>query len=210
MIDRRAARADAYSNSLARPSSHRQIDADAPSAPRVEGAVDDRSSLRLDASRVVRFGLACAIGLAAFGVDWAAYADNAIQTENAKPVDPTKDDWQPAYDASYNALNIGVDGTIDGYPSSWSVKNGDTLGLRVSTTAGSFRTIVTICCSFCCIAWNDVLWSACMLPTRRPVSSSGKRPLGTSIYSQIFNPIVTTHISMIKTPWRNDQSNVWR
>src|SRR5689334_22713496 len=106
----------------------------------MEGAVQFRSSFRLDGSRLFRAGLAWSIGLAAFGVDWTAHADNAIQMENAKPVDPAKDNWQPAYDSSYAALNIGIDGTIDGYPSSWSVKNGDALGLRVSTTAGSFRT----------------------------------------------------------------------
>ena len=32
--------------------------------------------------------------------------------------------------------------------------------------------------SFCCIAWNDVLWSACMPPISRPVSCCGKKPFG--------------------------------
>ncbi|GAC1543332.1 MAG: hypothetical protein NVS3B10_07590 [Polyangiales bacterium] len=91
-------------------------------------------------SRFVRFGFAAALAAAAFGVSIAAWADNPIQIENAKPVDPVKDNWQPDYDASYAAKNIGIDGIIDGYPSSWSVKNGDTLGLKVSTTAASFRT----------------------------------------------------------------------
>jgi hypothetical protein len=71
-----------------------------------------------------------------------ALGANRIQTENAQTIDPAKDSWEPAYDANYQALNIGIDGTIDGYPSKWSYQQGDTLGLRVSTTAAHFRTRV--------------------------------------------------------------------
>jgi MYXO-CTERM domain-containing protein len=88
-----------------------------------------------------RVHLSVAVSLAALCATSTAYA-NRIQDENAKPVDPTKDSWEPKYDSNYQALNIGVDGTIDGYPSHWSYKLGDTLGLRVSTTAASFRTRV--------------------------------------------------------------------
>jgi hypothetical protein len=66
-------------------------------------------------------------------------AQNRIGLENAKPV-TAADDWQPAYDANYHAMNIGVDGDVDVYPSSWSVRNGEHLGIRVSTTAHEFRT----------------------------------------------------------------------
>jgi uncharacterized protein (TIGR03382 family) len=70
-----------------------------------------------------------------------ASAKNPIQLENEKPVDPAKDNWLPALDpVTYEAKDIGINGTIDGYPSSWSYKQGDTLGLRVSTTSGKFRT----------------------------------------------------------------------
>ena len=96
----------------------------------------------MSSKRTFRLGLACVLGVAAFGFTLAAHADNAIQIENAKPVDPVKDNWQPAYDASYQAKNIGINGIVDVYPSSWSVKNGDTLGIRVSTTAAKFRTRV--------------------------------------------------------------------
>lgn len=70
-----------------------------------------------------------------------AGAKNPIQLENEKPVDPARDNWLPALDpVTYEAKNIGINGTIDGYPSEWSYKQGDTIGLRVSTTAGNFRT----------------------------------------------------------------------
>ena len=98
------------------------------------------SSLPIRTRRIRRAAVAsttallCSIGFVA-----AAHADNAIQIENKKTVDKNVDNWQPDYDASYQAKNIGIDGTIDGYPSSWSLKNGDTLGLRVSTTAAKFR-----------------------------------------------------------------------
>ncbi len=70
-----------------------------------------------------------------------AGAKNRIQLENEKPVDQTKDNWLPKLDpVTYEATEIGINGTIDGFPASWSVKNGDTLGLRVSTTSATFRT----------------------------------------------------------------------
>jgi hypothetical protein len=34
---------------------------------------------------------------------------------------------------------------------------------------------------FCCIAWNEMSWSAMMLPFKRPVSCCGKKPFGTMI-----------------------------
>jgi len=33
--------------------------------------------------------------------------------------------------------------------------------------------------SFCCIAWNEMLWSPRIDMNRRPVSCAGKKPLGT-------------------------------
>ncbi|GAC1352471.1 MAG: hypothetical protein NVSMB1_15660 [Polyangiales bacterium] len=73
----------------------------------------------------------------------AANADNAIQIENKKAVDPVKDSWLPTIDpTSGQAINLGINGTIDVYPSAWSVKNGDTVGIRVSTIASKFRTRV--------------------------------------------------------------------
>ena len=36
--------------------------------------------------------------------------------------------------------------------------------------------------SFCRIAWNEMLWSAWMPPTSRPVSCCGKKPLGMITY----------------------------
>jgi hypothetical protein len=46
------------------------------------------------------------------------------------------------------------------------------------STAGSERTIVMKSASFCCIDWNEVLWSAWIEPPMRPVSCCGKNPLG--------------------------------
>ncbi len=48
------------------------------------------------------------------------------------------------------------------------------------STAGSLRTIAMNCVSFCCIDWNEMLWSAWMPPMTRPVSCCGKKPLGTA------------------------------
>ena len=45
-------------------------------------------------------------------------------------------------------------------------------------TAGSPRTIATICAILSCIDWNDAVWSARMKPTSRPVSCCGKKPFG--------------------------------
>jgi len=79
--------------------------------------------------------------VAASSVALLAAANNPIQLENERPVDPTKDSWLPQLDPiTYEAKNIGINGAIDGYPSSWSYKQGDTLGLRVSTTSIAFRT----------------------------------------------------------------------
>ena len=46
------------------------------------------------------------------------------------------------------------------------------------STAGSPLTMVMKSASFCRIAWNEMLWSAWMPPTRRPVSCCGKNPFG--------------------------------
>jgi len=79
--------------------------------------------------------------VAASCVSLIAAAKNPIQLENERPVDPTRDNWLPHLDpVTYEAKNIGINGTIDGYPSQWSYKQGDTLGLRVSTTSSNFRT----------------------------------------------------------------------
>ena len=82
--------------------------------------------------------------VAALGFTAIAHADNPIQIENKKPVDPVKDSWLPKLDpTTYEAKDVAINGSagaIDAYPSSWSVRNGDTLGLRVSTKAASFRT----------------------------------------------------------------------
>jgi len=78
---------------------------------------------------------------AASSVSLFALAKNPIEIENEKPVDPNRDNWLPVLDkVTYEAKSIGINGTIDGYPSSWSCKQGDTVGLRVSTTSSKFRT----------------------------------------------------------------------
>ena len=50
------------------------------------------------------------------------------------------------------------------------------------STAGSARTISTSRLIFCCIAWNELDWSARIQPIRRPVSCCGKKPFGISMY----------------------------
>ena len=43
---------------------------------------------------------------------------------------------------------------------------------------GRCCTMSAIWVSFSCIAWNEMLWSACMPPINRPVSCCGKKPFG--------------------------------
>ena len=50
------------------------------------------------------------------------------------------------------------------------------------STAGSLPTIFMKSASFWRIAWNEMLWSAWMPPTSRPVSCCGKKPLGMITY----------------------------
>lgn len=70
-----------------------------------------------------------------------AAAKNRIELENERPVERARDSWLPELDpTTYEATKIGCNGLVDVYPSSWSVKNGDALGLRVSTVAPAFRT----------------------------------------------------------------------
>lgn len=79
--------------------------------------------------------------LATSGFLLQARAEIPIQVENQKPVDPKKDSWLPDLDPkTYEAKNIGINGAIDGYPSEWSYKQGDTLALKVSTPSARFRT----------------------------------------------------------------------
>lgn len=81
--------------------------------------------------------------LAASSLAPLALAKNPIQLENEKPVDPRKDSWVPDLDpVTYEAKKIGINGVIDGYPSDWSFKRGDTVGLKVSTRSDAFRTRV--------------------------------------------------------------------
>lgn len=49
------------------------------------------------------------------------------------------------------------------------------------STDGSRLMIPTNCASFCCISWNDTLWSAWIEPTSRPVSCCGKKPFGITL-----------------------------
>ncbi|MEY9685692.1 hypothetical protein ABIF13_006466 [Bradyrhizobium elkanii] len=49
------------------------------------------------------------------------------------------------------------------------------------STAGSDFTMSMNWVSFCCISWNEVLWSAWIEPTSNPVSCCGTKPLGTTL-----------------------------
>ena len=62
-----------------------------------------------------------------------ARADGVIARENEKPGDG---------DFQIDAGNVGAMKSIDVYPSRWSVAPGGVIGLRVSTTAATFRTRV--------------------------------------------------------------------
>jgi hypothetical protein len=96
---------------------------------------------RARSARRVRAGVTLAVSALVILSTKASSAKNSIQIENEKTVDPGKDDWKPPLDPTTSqATTLGINGVIDAYPSSWSVKNGDDLGLRVSTTATRFRT----------------------------------------------------------------------
>ncbi len=91
--------------------------------------------------RVVGPLLACPLAVAVVFSTANAAGKNRIELENERPVERAKDSWLPELDpTTYEAKKIGCNGIVDVYPSSWSVKNGDTLGLRVSTAAPTFRT----------------------------------------------------------------------
>jgi hypothetical protein len=78
--------------------------------------------------------------LVVLGISSIAEAKNAIEIENEKPVDPVTDSWLPELDpVTWEATKIGIDGTVDVYPSAWSVQNGEKLGIRISTTASKTR-----------------------------------------------------------------------
>ena len=49
-------------------------------------------------------------------------------------------------------------------------------------TAGSERTMPIKSASFWLMAWNEMLWSATIVPLSLPVSCCGKNPLGTIVY----------------------------
>jgi hypothetical protein len=49
----------------------------------------------------------------------------------------------------------------------------------VLSMSGSRRTMSLNCASLTCIAWNEVSWSAWIVPVRRPASCCGKNPFGT-------------------------------
>jgi hypothetical protein len=77
-------------------------------------------------------------------VSFVAQAESPVATENSRAVSRERDDWLPRLDPTTGeAPDVAIDGDprgIEGYPSAWSVANGDALGLKVSTRAAAFRT----------------------------------------------------------------------
>jgi hypothetical protein len=49
------------------------------------------------------------------------------------------------------------------------------------STAGSLRTIATRLSTLAFIAWKEIDWSARTKPMRRPESTCGKKPFGTTV-----------------------------
>ena len=60
------------------------------------------------------------------------------------------------------------------------------------STAGSLSMVVTSSVSRSFIAWNEVSWSACTAPIKRPVSCCGKNPLGTNMNKKMLRPSVAS------------------
>jgi hypothetical protein len=73
-----------------------------------------------------------------------ALGANPIEDENAKPVSAAIDGWLPRLDPvtsdAPDVSNGSAPDGIEGYPSAWSLADGDVLGLKVSTRAPAFRT----------------------------------------------------------------------
>jgi hypothetical protein len=57
------------------------------------------------------------------------------------------------------------------------------------------------------IRWNEVLWSAWMNPNMRPVSCSGKNPLGMMMKSQTVSTTVDKNTISIGNLWSSTQAS---
>ena len=79
----------------------------------------------------IRTTVAVQLALGLMACAGAARAGNPIELENAKA---GNGDWQ------IDPASIGTMKTMDVYPARWSLKHGDSIRLRVSTTAATFRT----------------------------------------------------------------------
>jgi len=73
------------------------------------------------------------------------------------------------------------------------------------STAGSERTMFTICVILSCIDWKDAVWSARMKPTRRPVSCCGKNPFGITMYRKTLSATAVASTPTISSGWRSAQ-----
>jgi len=75
-------------------------------------------------------------------------------------------------------------------------------------TAGSVLTMSIMSLSLEDIAWNEMLWSAWMLPMMRPTSCAGKKPLSTRTYSTPLAKMVSSSTSRVSPGWRSVASSV--
>ena len=78
----------------------------------------------------------------------------------------------------------------------------------IVSIAGSACTIFTICSRIASIAWNEVSWSARIVPCMRPLSCCGKNPLGTLMNRYTFSPIVATSTSSVIAGCRSTRVSV--
>ena len=56
---------------------------------------------------------------------------------------------------------------------------------------------------FSCRLWKEALWSARMPPMITPVSCVGKKPLGTTMYSQTLPAMTSSRESMVRRGCRS-------
>ena len=77
-----------------------------------------------------------------------------------------------------------------------------------ASTLGLSKTLRLIARKSCCMAPYEMLCEAMMLPFRRPVSSCGKKPLGTRTYSTPARTITSTVTSPISRVWLITQPRV--
>ncbi len=76
------------------------------------------------------------------------------------------------------------------------------------STSGSSLMMLTTVDSFSFMLWKETSCSAWIVPRKRPVSVSGKNPLGTTTKRQTLTTNVTAMVPNMKREWRRAHLSV--